>query len=144
MLRAGASTDGQPWPWPNTVLSRLEARTWNQALTVAGLPVCAPRAGSRGVGDDQLVALVVDLQGTLGREPTPGEFGKEAGEAVLPGIQSVKCRFGSWESFLANAPMASNSGSAGLGTSTESDRDHLWAGQRHPTVHLLGHRRNPG
>jgi Homing endonuclease associated repeat len=125
LLRAGASTDGQPWPWPSTVLSRLGARTWNEALAVAGVPECAPGAGSRGVGDDELVTLAADLRGALGRLPTPGEFGRAAKDAGLPGIQSVKRRFGSWESFLATVPTALDSGANVLESTSKSDQDRF-------------------
>ncbi len=101
MLRAGASTDGQAWPWPSTVLARLGATTWNQALAKAGVPQCAPGPGSRGVDDQELVTLLADLRAALGRLPSASEFGKSAGIAGLPGIQSVKRRFGSWDSFVA-------------------------------------------
>jgi hypothetical protein len=69
------------------------------------------RSGGRvkGVRDEELVTLVVDLRGALGRLPTPGEFGKTAKDAGLPGVQSIKRRFGSWESFIAAAPPASDS-----------------------------------
>jgi len=101
MLRAGASTDGQAWPWPSTVLARLGATTWNQALAMAGVPRRAPGAGSRGVDDQVLVTLLADLRAALGRLPTASEFAKAASSNGLPGIQSVKRRFGSWDSFVA-------------------------------------------
>jgi|SRR5450759_4166900 len=123
MLRAGASTDGQPWPWPSTLLSRLGVRTWNEALAIAGVPQCAPGAGSRGVGDDELFTLVIDLRGALGQLPTPGEFGRAARDAGLPGIQRVKRRFGSWESFIAAVPTASGSRPSDMGSTRKSAKD---------------------
>ena len=101
MLRAGASTDGQAWPWPSTVLARLGTTTWNEALAMAGVPQCSPGTGSRGVDNQELVALLFDLRATLGRLPTASEFAKAASSNGLPGIQSVKRRFGSWDSFVA-------------------------------------------
>ena len=123
MLRAGASTEGLAWPWPSTILARLGAKTWNEAVVIAGVPECASGAGSRGVGDDDLTALVVGLKGTLGRLPAPGEFGKAAKDAGLPGIQSVKRRFGSWGSFIATVPTALDSGASGFNTASASGQD---------------------
>jgi len=123
MLRAGASTDGQAWPWPSTILARLGAKTWNEAVVIAGVPECAPGAGSRGVGDDDLTSLAVELEGTLGRLPAPGEFGKAAKAAGLPGLQSVERRFGSWDSFVATVRAALDSGASGFETTSASDQN---------------------
>ena len=122
MLRGGVSTEGQPWPWPSTLLSRLGARTWNQALVVAGIPDLAPGAGSRGVGNERLVAMVIDLRTALGRPPTRGSLEKLQRMWVSREFQSIKRRFGSWDAFIATALASSGPGFRTLASASESGR----------------------
>jgi hypothetical protein len=98
---------------PSMVMAEVRpgAKTWDEALTMAGVPPCAPGAGSRGVENQELATLLVDLRKALGRLPTASEFAKAASSAGLPGIQSVKRRFGSWDSFVADLPPAADTGS---------------------------------
>ncbi len=110
LIRAGATTDGRRWPWPSTVLARLGVRTWNEALASAGVRFPSGGSGTRGVGDDELVGLARDLQQQLGRLPTQTEFAEVARTRGLPGIQSIRRRFGNWAGFVNEASAGDLSG----------------------------------
>jgi hypothetical protein len=103
MIRVGASAGGRSWPWPSTILARLRVRTWNEALSAADIPPCSQNSGTRGVPDAVLTRLATDLARQLGRSPTPSEFTNSAKVHKIPGVQSVKRRFGSWKAFIAAA-----------------------------------------
>jgi hypothetical protein len=72
--------------------------------------MCSGRRAN-GVHNEELVTLLVDFRAALGWLRTASEFGKAASSAGFPGIQSVKRRFGSWGSFVADLPPAPDSGS---------------------------------
>ena len=113
------------------VLGRLGTTTWNEALAMAGVPPCAPGAGSRGVDSQDLVTVVVGLQAALGRLPTPGEFEKVA-QHRSPWNPVAKCRFGSWGSFVAALPPGFDPESGISEPTPSAAKDRPSAGHIHP------------
>lgn len=108
-IRSGASTDGQAWPWPSTILRRLGVARWNESLDRAGVPHSALGSGPRGCPDQSLLQLAADLQRELGRPPTPNEYSAAAKAGGLPGAQSAIRRFRAWESFVGAAAQVDQS-----------------------------------
>jgi lambda repressor-like predicted transcriptional regulator len=95
------TSSGRTWPAPDTLAKALGVFTWNEALTIAGLPT-GLSSGVRSRPRDKELALIRRLAKRLGRAPTMPEYDASRGVGLVT-AQALTKRTAGWTDVLKAA-----------------------------------------